>query len=204
MGCGASTAVSEADKAALAKAQFTAIPPVWSGIAAMPAGTINANGTTIEDAAGMLILNVAKDKAVHMALSHPTTGQVVMLVHKPDLGNLFTGKSSTWKIHSATAQAGQEPETASSGVAMYKFGSFEQKPRKEGTLDYLDSSGAVVMTAKLSGYTCKVFGPDGASLAAVVTGISQVGECKGTCTFANGADPIVALAMAVSLMSVSG
>ena len=63
MGCGASTAVvSEADKATLANAQFTAIPPVWSGITAMEGNMLIVNGATIEDAAGKVILNVANNK----------------------------------------------------------------------------------------------------------------------------------------------
>ena len=196
MGCGASTAVvSEADKATLASAQFTAIPPVWSGITAMEGDTMIANGA-IEDAAGMVILNAANDKAVSWALSDPATGQVVMTVSHADCGNAFTGKPSTWKINSATGL----------------FGSFEQKMKGGGgTLDYLDTSGALVMKCKATGSTtCKIFGPDGASLAAVVTGIwndprgTAHGARKGTCTFAKGADPIMALAMALSLMSMMG
>ena len=196
MGCGGSTAVSEADKATLANAQFTAIPPVWSGITAMEGDTLIANGATIEDAAGKVILNVANDKAVSWALSDPATGQVVMTVSHAESGNFFTGKPSTWKINSATGL----------------FGSFEQKMKKGGgTLDYFDTSGALVMKCKVTGSTtCKIFGPDGASLAAVVTGIrldprgTAHGLGKGTCTFAKGADPIMALAMALSLMSMMG
>ena len=193
MGCGASTAkVSEADKATLGNAQFTAFQPVWSGITATPGDTIIANGATIEDAAGMVILNVANDKAVSWALSDPATGQVVMTVSNADSGNFFTGKPSTWKINSATGP----------------FGSFEQKMKKGGgTLDYFDTSGALVMKCKVTGSTtCKIFGPDGTSLAAVVTGIvaGGGGAHKGTCTFAKGADPIMALAMALSLMSMMG
>ena len=184
MGCGGSTAVSEADKATLANAQFTAIPPVWSGITAMEGDTLIANGATIEDAAGKVILNVANDKAVSWALSDPATGQVVVTVSKPDVGK----KSVTWKINSATGLVG----------------SFEQN-MKTGALDYFDTSGALVMKAKyVSANMVKIFGPDGASLAAVVTGISAGRDWKGTCTFAKGADPIMALAMALSLMSMMG
>ena len=199
MGCGASTAVvSEADKATLANNEFTAIPTVWSGITAMEGDTMITNAATIEDAAGTLILNVAKDKAVSWALSDPATGQVVVTVSHADCGNFFTGKPSTWKINSATGL----------------IGSFEQKMKGGGgTLDYLDTSGALVMKCKVTGSTtCKIFGPDGASLAAVVTGIRNdprgtargAGKQKGTCTFAKGADPIMALAMALSLMSMMG
>ena len=191
MGCGPSSAVvSEADKATLANAQFTAIPPVWSGIAAMEGDTLIANGATIEDAAGKVILNVANDKAVFWALSDPATGQVVMTVSKPDGGNW--GKTSiTMNINSATGLVG------SFEVPMTFAG-----PRE---LIYLDTSGALVMKAKFySSYILKIFGPDGKSLAAVVTGSSGLGTvhtCK-QCTFAKGADPIIALAMAPALMEV--
>jgi len=196
MGCAGSTAVSEADKATLANAQFTAIPPVWSGITAMEGDTMIANGATVEDAAGKVILNAANVKAVSWALSDPATGQVVMTVSHADAGNFFTGKPSTWKINSATGP----------------FGSFEQKMKRGGGwLEYFDTSGALVMKCKVTGSTtCKIFGPDGTSLAAVVTGISndprgtRYGAGKGTCTFAKGADPIMALAMALSLMSMMG
>ena len=41
-----------------------------------------------------------------------------------------------------------------------------------GWLEYFDTSGALVMKCHVTGSTtCKIFGPDGASLAAVVTGI---------------------------------
>ena len=191
MGCGPSSAVvSEADKATLANAQFTAIPPVWSGIAAVEGDTLIANGATIEDAAGKVILNVANDKAFSWALSDPATGQVVMTVSKPDGGNW--GKTKvTMKINSATGLVGsfELPSTFAGG-----------------TLNYLDTSGALVMKCKATGSTtCKIFGPDGASLAAVVTGIYNDPRArKGTCTFAKGADPIMALAMALSLMSMMG
>ena len=206
MGCGASTAkVSEADKATLANAQFTDIPPVWSpvgGWSPVNVETIIATGATIENPASValspVILNVANDKAVSWALSDPRDGKVVMTVSNADSGNFFTGKPSTWKINSATGP----------------FGSFEQKMKKGGgTLDYFDTSGALVMKCKVTGSTtCKIFGPDGASLAAVVTGIWNdprgtargAGKQKGTCTFAKGADPIMALAMALSLMSMMG
>ena len=198
MGCGASSGIlSDADKATLANNEFTAIPPVWSGIEYI-GDTVTTNGATIEDTAGTLILNVAKDQAVSWTLSDPATGQVVMTVSHADAGNFFTGKPSTWKINSATGP----------------FGSFEQKMKKGGgTLDYFDTSGALVMKCKVTGSTtCKIFGPDGASLAAVVTGIWNdprgtargAGKQKGTCTFAKGADPIMALAMALSLMSMMG
>ena len=188
--------VSEADKATLANNEFTAIPTVWSGITAMEGDTMITNAATIEDAAGTLILNVAKDKAVSWALSDPATGQVVVTVSHADCGNFFTGKPSTWKINSATGL----------------FGSFEQKMKNGGRwLDYFDTSGALVMKCKVTGSTtCKIFGPDGASLAAVVTGIwndprgTAHGAGKGTCTFAKGADPIMALAMALSLMTMMG
>ena len=178
MGCGpSSTVVSEADKATLASAQFTAIPPVWSGITAMEGDTLIANGAMIEDAAGKVILNVANDKAVSWALSDPATGQVVMTVSKPDVGK----KSVTWKINSATGLVG----------------SFEQN-MKTGALDYFDTSGALAMKAKyVSANMVKIFGPDGASLAAVVAG-------KGTCTFAKGADPIMALALSHLFKSMGG
>ena len=161
MGCGPSSAVvSEADKATLANAQFTAIPPVWSGIAAMEGDTLIANGATIEDAAGKVILNVANDKAFSWALSDPATGQVVMTVSKPDGGNW--GKTSiTMNINSATGLVGsfELPMTFAGGV-----------------LNYLDTSGALVMKAKFySSYIVKIFGPDGKSLAAVVTGSSGLG-----------------------------
>ena len=182
MGCGGSTAVSEADKATLANAQFTAIPPVWSGITAMEGDTLIANGATIEDAAGKVILNVANDKAVSWALSDPATGQVVMTVSKPDGGNW--GKTKvTMKINSATGLVGsfELPSTFAGGV-----------------LNYLDTSGALVMKAKyVSASMVKIFGPDGASLAAVVAG-------KGTCTFAKGADPIMALALSHLFKSMAG
>ena len=188
MGCGPSSAVvSEADKATLANAQFTAIPPVWSGIAAMEGDTLIANGATIEDAAGKVILNVANDKAFSWALSDPATGQVVMTVSKPDGGNW--GKTSiTMNINSATGL----------------FGSFELPMTfAGGVLNYLDTSGALVMKAKFySSYIVKIFGPDGKSLAAVVTGSSGLGTHNPpkSCTFAKGADPIIALAMAPALI----
>lgn len=188
MGCGASTAVvSEADKATLGNANFTAIPPVWSGITAMEGDTLIANGATIEDAAGMVILNVANDKAVEWALSDPATGQVVMTVSKPVRKN-----SITWKINSATGLVGsfELPMTFSGG-----------------TLNYFDTSGALVMKAKFySSYMVKVFGPDGKSLAAVVTGSSGLGTFAVTksCTFAKGADPLMALAMAPALIGNMG
>ena len=181
MGCGPSTAVvSEADKATLANAQFTAIPPVWSGITAMEGDTMITNGATIEDAAGTVILNVSVDQAVSWALNDPATGQVVMTVSKPDGGNW--GKTKvTMKINSATGLVG----------------SFEQN-MKTGALDYFDTSGALVMKAKyVSANMVKIFGPDGASLAAVVAG-------KGTCTFAKGADPIMALALSHLFKSMGG
>ena len=188
MGCGPSSAVvSEADKATLANAQFTAIPPVWSGIAAMEGDTLIANGATIEDAAGKVILNVANDKAFSWALSDPATGQVVMTVSKPDGGNW--GKTSiTMNINSATGLVGsfELPMTFAGGV-----------------LNYLDTSGALVMKAKFySSYIVKIFGPDGKSLAAVVTGSSGLGthDPPKSCTFAKGADPIIALAMAPALI----
>ena len=188
MGCGPSSAVvSEADKATLANAQFTAIPPVWSGIAAVEGDTLIANGATIEDAAGKVILNVANDKAFSWALSDPATGQVVMTVSKPDVGK----KSVTWKINSATGLVG----------------SFEQN-MKTGALDYFDTSGALVMKAKFTGSVTmvKIFGPDGKSLAAVVTGSSGLGthDPPKSCTFAKGADPIIALAMAPALIGNMG
>ena len=178
MGCGASSGIlSDADKATLANNEFTAIPPVWSGIEYI-GDTVITNGATIEDTAGTLILNVAKDQAVSWTLSDPATGQVVMTVSHADAGNFFTGKPSTWKINSATGLVG----------------SFEQN-MKTGALDYFDTSGALVMKCKVTGSTtCKIFGPDGTSLAAVVTGISndprgtRYGAGKGTCTFAKGAD----------------
>ena len=188
MGCGPSSAVvSEADKATLVNAQFTAIPPVWSGIAAMEGDTLIANGATIEDAAGKVILNVANDKAFSWALSDPATGQVVMTVSKPDGGNW--GKTSiTMNINSATGLVGsfELPMTFAGGV-----------------LNYLDTSGALVMKAKFySSYIVKIFGPDGKSLAAVVTGSSGLGthDPPKSCTFAKGADPIIALAMAPALI----
>ena len=188
MGCGPSSAVvSEADKATLANAQFTAIPPVWSGITAMEGDTLIANGATIEDAAGKVILNVANDKAFSWALSDPATGQVVMTVSKPDGGNW--GKTSiTMNINSATGLVGsfELPMTFAGGV-----------------LNYLDTSGALVMKAKFySSYIVKIFGPDGKSLAAVVTGSSGLGthDPPKSCTFAKGADPIIALAMAPALI----
>ena len=192
MGCGASSGkLSEADKATLANNEFTAIPPVWSGITAMEGDTMITNAATIEDAAGTVILNVSVDQAVSWALSDPATGQVVMTVSHADCGNAFTGKPSTWKINSATGP----------------FGSFEQKMKRGGGwLEYFDTSGALVMKCHVTGSTtCKIFGPDGASLAAVVTGIYNDPRArKGTCTFAKGADPIMALAMALSLMSMMG
>ena len=192
MGCGGSTAVSEADKATLANAQFTAIPPVWSGIAAVEGDTLIANGATIEDAAGKVILNVANDKAFSWALSDPATGQVVMTVSKPDGGNW--GKTKvTMKINSATGLVGsfELPSTFAGG-----------------TLNYLDTSGALVMKAKFTNSVCmvKIFGPDGKSLAAVVTGSSGLGthDPPKSCTFAKGADPIIALAMAPALIGNMG
>ena len=123
-----------------------------------------ANGATLEDAAGKVILNAANVKAVSWALSDPATGQVVMTVSKPDGGNW--GKTSiTMNINSATGL----------------FGSFELPMTfAGGVLNYLDTSGALVMKAKF--YSSYIVDP------------------PKSCTFAKGADPIIALAMAPALI----
>ena len=47
-------------------------------------------------------------------------------------------------------------------------------------------------------------GTDGTSPAAVVEGLSAGGEWKGTCTFAKGVDPIVAIIVGVQYMGMMG
>ena len=64
----------------------------------------------------------------------------------------------------------------------------------------------VVLSMKgMAGSSCiLVNGPDGTTAAAVVEGASYVDPLIGTCTFAKGVDPIMALAMCSAMLSISG
>ena len=76
---------------------------------------------------------------------------------------------------------------------------FADKP-----IEYLDTTGAKVLSAKLVSYSmAKVYGPDGKSLAATVEKMKPL-SFEATCTFAKGVDPIIALAMANQALSMSG
>ena len=68
---------------------------------------------------------------------------------------------------------------------------------------YLDPRGAKLCIAKFcGGSTVKMCdATDGSSPAAVVEGLQAGTTWKGKCTFAKGADPIIAIIMAVEYMA---
>ena len=159
----------------------------------------------LQDAAGTVLLEIIPSGDRAWCFIEPSSGATVVLVCRLQMGNGFTGKRTTWGIWTAedNAETGA-PEATPIGTSMYKFGSLSLHPAGR-PYEYLDPSGAKLFTAKpgSSSFTL-IDGTDGKSPAAVVENIAIGVTWKGTCTFAKGVDPIVAIIMGVMGASMSG
>ena len=159
----------------------------------------------IKDASGTVLLEAKDDGGT--VVTDPTTGSAVVLIVNTQMGNFFMKKPTLWSVYTATAtSSGQQPEATPAGAQMYRLGTFTSGFNTKKPMVYTDTSGEVVLSMKgMAGSSCiLVNGPDGTTAAAVVEGASYVDPLIGTCTFAKGVDPIMALAMCSAMLSISG
>ena len=213
MGCGASnTKKADEHKAALASADFSASSgsPSWSGLASIT-GTLSAVKTgkdtsEVSDTAGAVLLN-ADTSGGKQVITDPATGTIVLLIVNTQMGNFFTRKPTLWSVYSASAASpGQQPETTTTGAMMYKLGYFVSGFNTKEPMTYFDANDQVVLSMKgMAGQsTILLNGADQTTAAAVVEGMPYGGAFIGTCTFAKGVDPIIAIAMTAAWMSMAG
>ena len=210
MGCGSSTAKINEHKAALASAEFSGTLS-WGGLASIT-GTLSAvkagkGKAEVKDASGTVLLRAEYLTGEGTVVTDPTTGSAVVLIVNTQMGNLFMKKPTLWSVYTATAtSSGQKPEATPAGAQMYRLGTFTSGFNPKKPMVYTDTSGEVVLSLKgFAGSACTlVNGPDGTMAAAVVEGVSLGFPLIGTCTFAKGVDPIMALAMSSAFLSISG
>ena len=213
MGCGSSKPKINAHKAALASAEFSGTLS-WGGLASIT-GTLSGvkagkGKAQIKDTSGTVLLEAKKDDGRGAVVTDPTTGRAVVLIVNTQMGNFFTRKPTLWSVYTATAtSSGQQPEATPAGAQMYRLGTFTSGFNTKKPMVYTDTSGEVVLSMKgMAGSSCiLVNGPDGTTAAAVVEGVSNplyTSPLIGTCTFAKGVDPIMALAMSSAMLSISG
>ena len=208
MGCGSSTSKINEHKAALASAEFSGTLS-WGGLASIT-GTLSGvkagkGKAELKDASGTVLLEAKDDGGT--VVTDPTTGSAVVLIVNTQMGNFFMNKPTLWSVYTATAtSSGQQPEATPAGAQMYRLGTFTSGFNTKKPMVYTDTSGEVVLSMKgMAGSSCiLVNGPDGTTAAAVVEGASYVDPLIGTCTFAKGVDPIMALAMCSAMLSISG
>ena len=208
MGCGSSTSKINEHKAALASAEFSGTLS-WGGLASIT-GTLSGvkagkGKAALKDASGTVLLEAKDDGGT--VVTDPTTGSAVVLIVNTQMGNFFMKKPTLWSVYTATAtSSGQQPEATPAGAQMYRLGTFTSGFNTKKPMVYTDTSGEVVLSMKgMVGSSCiLVNGPDGTTAAAVVEGASYVDPLIGTCTFAKGVDPIMALAMCSAMLSISG
>ena len=208
MGCGSSTVKINEHKAALASAEFSGTLS-WGGLASIT-GTLSGvkagkGKAELKDASGTVLLEAKDDGGT--VVTDPTTGSAVVLIVNTQMGNFFMNKPTLWSVYTATAtSSGQQPEATPAGAQMYRLGTFTSGFNTKKPMVYTDTSGEVVLSMKgMAGSSCiLVNGPDGTTAAAVVEGASYVDPLIGTCTFAKGVDPIMALAMCSAMLSISG
>lgn len=212
MGCGGSKAAIDEHKAALASAEFSGSLS-WSGLAPIT-GTLNAvkagKTSEVKDTSGAVLLKAENGGpggvGSHTIITDAATGSAVVLIVNTQMGNYFTRAPTLWSVYTATATSeGQQPEATPTGAQMYKHGTFSSDFGKEGNV-YKDANGATVLVVKRFAGEMNVLltGPDKATAAAVVEGVPYAGEFVGTCTFAKGVDPIMAIGLATAMKSVSG
>jgi hypothetical protein len=178
-----------------------------------PAGTLSAVKTgretsVVRDAAGAVLLKVdTSGENFRIVITDPATGTIVLLIANT------TNSQGPWNVYSASAvSSGQQPEATPTGAMMYKLGYFvigSEMFTKE-PMTYFDTNDQVVLSAKgmAGGWagdsSILLNGPDRTTAAAVVEGMPAFGSFIGTCTFAKGVDPIIAIAMSATWMSTLG
>ena len=213
MGCGSSTAKINEHKAALASAEFSGTLS-WGGLASIT-GTLVAvkagkGKSELKDTSGTVVLRAERDAGGATVVTDPTTGSAVVLIVNTQMGNFFTRKPTLWSVYTATAtSSGQQPEATPAGAQMYRLGTFTSGFNMKKPMVYTDPSGEVVLSIKgFAGSQSNVLvnGPDGITPAAVVEGMKFGAGCPlmGTCTFAKGVDPLMALAMSCDYLAISG
>ena len=212
MGCGSSTVKINEHKAALASAEFSGTLS-WGGLASIT-GTLVAvkagkGKSEIKDTSGTVVLR-AEYGGESTVVTDPTTGSTVVLIVNTQMGNFFTRKPTLWSVYTATAtSSGQQPEATPAGAQMYRLGTFTSGFNMKKPMVYTDPSGEVVLSIKgFAGGQSNLLvnGPDGITPAAVVEGMSFASGCPlmGTCTFAKGVDPLMALAVSCEYLAISG
>ena len=216
MGCNSSKAF-EADKEIVLSTQFGNTNPLsWNVTIPGNTFTVVANKAhkleagVVQDQSGNVLLEVRQARnAKTVSFHEPGTGKTVLLVCKVKQGNYITRKEARWSLYTDENISGGEKEVTETGASMYRFGTFKTIPKgyvTEPIQYFYGTSSVPTMTSKfrnMAGTKATVWASDGVTPGAVVENMKFPYYLNGTCTFAQGVDPLISFVMATTFLSMN-